>query len=38
MVWKYRFGKEKYIKEINCIREWQNGGKGDVWNIHVKCL
>ena len=23
MVWKYRFGKERYIKQINDIREWQ---------------
>ena len=23
MVWKYAFGKEKYIKQINAILEWQ---------------
>ena len=23
MVWKYRFGKERYIKQSNKIREWQ---------------
>ena len=23
MVWKYRFGKERHIKQINDIREWQ---------------
>ena len=32
VVWKYRFGKERYIKQINDIREWQKimaefGGK-----------
>ena len=28
MVQKYRFGKERYIKQINDIQEWQKNNSG----------
>ena len=33
MVWKYRFSKERYIKQISDIHEWQKKRveKGYVW-------
>ena len=24
IIWKYKFGKERYIKQINDIWEWRN--------------
>ena len=39
MVWKYRFRKDRCIKQIDDIQEWQKltaefGKKGDQWLLH----
>ena len=30
MVWKYIFGKERYIKQINDTRKWQKKNDGNL--------
>ena len=38
MIWKYRFGKERYIKEINDIWEWLKRAGIPLFGGYRSCL